>query len=91
MSNRVTRRAVLRGGVSAVVVLGLPARGAGPVPSVPPELFQPGIEAMADTVKAIVDLLKPSLVGVDPADLRAVLQGAGQGAFGQATIWRKSQ
>lgn len=61
------------------------------MPSVPPELYQPGIEAMADTVKAIVDMLKPSLVGVDLADLQAVLQGAGQGAFGQATIRRKSQ
>lgn len=89
MSNRVTRRTVLRGGVSAVVVLGLPARGAGPMPTVPPELFQPGIEAMADTVKAIVELLKPSLVGVDLADLQAVLKRSGQGAFGQATIRRK--
>lgn len=89
MSNRVTRRAVLRGGVSAVVVLGLPARGAGPVTSVPPEFFQPSIEAMADTVKAIVDLLKPSIVGVDLADLQAVLQRSGKGAFGQATVWRR--
>ncbi|TGD41580.1 hypothetical protein EEB11_17930 [Pseudotabrizicola sediminis] len=90
MSSQITRRAVLRGGVSAVVVLGLPTRGAGPMPSVPPEFFQPGIEAMADTVKAIVELLKPSIVGVDPADLRAVLQGAGVGGFGQATIRRKA-
>lgn len=83
-----TRRAVLLGGASSAALLAFPpARAAGPAaPAVPPEMFEPGIQAMADTVRSIVDMLKPSIVGVDYSDLRAVLQQGGRGAFGQGIV-----
>ncbi len=76
----VTRRSVLLGGASSVALISLPgAVRASPAPTIPPELFEPGIDAMAETVRAIVDMLKPSIVGVDFADLQAVLRAGGCG------------
>lgn len=87
----ITRRGFLRGGVSAAALFSLPETAGSSTLPIPPELFQPGAQAMADTVKAIVELLKPSIVGVDLADLEAVLRNGGQGAFGQAIIVRRSK
>lgn len=86
-----TRRGFLRGGVSAAALFSLPATAAAPNIQIPSELYQPGVEAMAHTVKAIADLLRPSLIGVDLADLHAVLRNAGQGAFGQAIIMQRKR
>lgn len=89
MSTGITRRAVLRGGVSTaalLALLALPASARAPAPTIPTKLYQPGIEAMAGTVKAIVDMLKPSIVGVDYTDLRAILQNGGRAAFGQGIM-----
>lgn len=84
---QVTRRSVLLGGASSAALIGLPGTiRAAPVPTLPPELFEPGIEAMADTVRAIVDMLKPSIVGVDITDLRAVLEAGARAGFGQGTV-----
>lgn len=84
---QVTRRSVLLGGASSAALIGLPgAVRASPAPAIPPELFEPGIEAMADTVRAIVDMLKPSIVGVDYTDLQALLRAGGRGAFAQGAI-----
>lgn len=86
----ITRRGFLRGGVSVAALLSLPGTPSSSGLSIPPAFFEPGTQAMADTVKAIVEMLKPSIVGVDLADLEAVLRNGGQGAFGQATIVRRS-
>lgn len=82
---QMSRRSVLRGGASSLAMLALPLRaGAQDLPNLD-ALYQPGVEAMADTVKAIVDMLKPGIIGVDMADIRAVLAGAGAGGFGQGS------
>lgn len=86
----ITRRSFLRGGVSVGALLSLPGAPSSSGLPIPPAFFEPGAQAMADTVKAIVEMLKPSIVGVDLADLEAVLRNGGQGAFGQATIVRRS-
>ena len=86
----ITRRGFLRGGVSAAALLSLPGTASPSELPIPPAFFEPGAQAMADTVKAVVELLKPSIVGVDLADLEAVLRNGGQGAFGQAIIVRRS-
>lgn len=86
----ITRRVFLRGGVSVAALLSLPGPASSSALPIPPAFFEPGAQAMADTMKAIVELLKPSIVGVDLADLEVVLRNGGQGAFGQATIVRRS-
>lgn len=86
----ITRRGFLHGCVSVAALLSLPGTASPSALPIPPAFFEPGAQAMADTVKAIVEMLKPSIVGVDLADLEAVLRNSGQGAFGQATIVRRS-